>query len=67
MPIEDFQYYMGIECYELAGETLVEIINCAIRHRNDRPALEVKFYKKNWTIAPFFYMVHCPNDTIGIW
>lgn len=67
IPIEDFQYYMGTERYELAGETLVKIINRAIGHVNDRPVLEIKKYSGNWTTAPFHYMVLCPNDTIGIW
>lgn len=67
IPIEDFQYYMGTERYGLAGETLVKIINCAIGHVNDRPVLEVKTYKKNWTTAPFIFLVHDLDGGFGIW
>ena len=67
MPIEDFKHCMDRENFKYAGQLLVKIVNCAIGHINDKPALEVHIEKKNWTTAPFHFLVHCPKGVKGIW
>ena len=67
IPIEDFDYCMDREQFDYAGQLLVQIIDCAIGHRNNKPALEIERYDKNWTTAPFNYVVRDMEGGIGIW
>ena len=67
IPIAYFKGCMKRERFDEAGLALRKIIDDTIGHINNKPALEIEFYGKNWTTVPFGYLVSDLEGGFGTW